>query len=942
MKPDTPKDLINPTTRMHASTEQRLLTLIEVLLRESTSHAQAADRLSLDSAMDGDLGLDSLSLTELLTRVEDDFGIALPDHALHAESPRALLELINTARGQPASSAAEPTPMPGATRRQTPDNAATLTQALQWHLQAHPERLHILLYGEADQPEPLNYAELWQGAGRVATGLLEHGVQPGDRVALMLPTGRGYFFSFFGALLAGAVPVPIYPPARLSQLEEHLRRHGRILANAGARILITVPEAHRVARLLGIQAGTLQHVLSWEDLDSAESETTPISRAANNIAFLQYTSGSTGDPKGVTLTHAQLLANIRAMGDAVGASSSDVFISWLPLYHDMGLIGAWLGSLYYGMPLVVMSPLHFLARPSRWLNAIHQHHGTLSAAPNFGYELCLSKIRPEEIEGLDLSSWRWAFNGAEPVSATTLQGFARRFASYGFRSTAQAPVYGLAEAAVGLAFPPPGRGPRIDRIQREPFMTSGKALPAADSESDSLSLVACGRPLKGYRVRAVDPAGQQLPERREGRLEFQGPSATSGYFNNSAATRKLMHDGWLDTGDRGYLADGELYITGRIKEMIVRGGRNIWPYELEQAVASVPGIRRGCVAAFPSADPASGTERLVLLAETRETSPQVLQDLRCAIQAKLSDLLGMPADEILLAPPHTVLKTSSGKIRRGALRDLYAQGRLGQGPRTVPWQVLRILFSGARLGLQRNTRRGIETLYAGWAWLVFCTLTPIVWLSVVLLPGMDWRWRAIRLAIRLLRRLIGVPLRVEGQQNLPAPDQPCVLVANHASYLDALVLIDALPRNLIYVAKRELKDRFFARIFLQRLDTLFVERFDTRRSALGAEAFAPRLRAGQSLVFFPEGTFQSEPGLMAFRSGAFVAAAEAATPVIPITIRGTRRLLPAGVWRPRHCRLEAIISAALKPSGNGWQAAVQLREDARQAILREVDEPDLG
>ncbi len=921
---------------------ERLLTLIAGLLRESQSQTRVTDQLNLDSHMARDLGLDSLSLTELLTRVEEQFAVALPDHALLAETPRALLDLINSARGQPQSAAAESVPMPGATRQQAPTQAATLMQALEWHLQTHPERLHILLYGEEGKPEPLDYAALWQGAGRIAGGLLAHGIRSGDRVAIMLPTGRGYFYSFFGILLAGAVPVPIYPPTRRSQLEEHLRRHGRILANAGACILITLNEALGVARLLGTQAGTLRHILSWEDLATAESAKSSVIRTANNLAFLQYTSGSTGDPKGVMLTHAQLLANIRAMGKAVDASSSDVFVSWLPLYHDMGLIGAWLGSLYFGMPLVVMSPLRFLARPSRWLQAIHQHHGSLSAAPNFAYELCLSKIRPEEIEGLDLSSWRWAFNGAEPVNATTLERFARRYARYGFRSSAQTPVYGLAEAAVGLAFPPPGRGPRIDRIQRETFMTSGKAIPSLSEESASLSLVACGRPLEGYRVRAVDAAGKIQPDRQEGRLEFQGPSATDGYFNNSAATHKLIHDGWLDTGDRGYLADGEIYITGRIKEMIVRGGRNIWPYELEQTAASVVGIRRGCVAAFPAADLASGTERLVILAETRETSPQALQDLRLAIQAKLSDLLGMPADEILLVPPHTVLKTSSGKIRRAALRDLYEQGRLGQGPKKVSWQVLRVVLSGAALGLQRTTRRLVETLYASWAWFIFCSLVPPVWLAVVLLPRPDWRWRGIRLAIRVLRRLIGVSLRLEGLENLPPPGRPCVLAANHASYLDALVLIEAVPRNLVYVAKRELQDRFFSRLFLQRLDTLFVERFDTRRSARGAETFAPRLRSGQSLVFFPEGTFQQEPGLLSFRSGAFVAAVEAATPVIPITIRGTRKLLPAGIWKPRRTKLEAIISPALPPTGNGWQAAVQLREATRQAILREVDEPDLG
>ncbi|MDJ0806644.1 MAG: AMP-binding protein [Gammaproteobacteria bacterium] len=928
-------------TQSQQMAADRMLALIEGLLRESASHAQAAEHLTLDSSMERDLGLDSLSLTELLTRVEDEFGVALPDRALLAESPRALLELLNAARGEPSGLVNEPTPLPGETDRQAPEGSSTLIQVLDWHLQAHPDRLHILLYGDEDEPESISYADLWQGACRMAAGLQTRGVEAGDRVAIMLPTGRGYFFSFYGILLAGAVPVPIYPPARPSQLEEHLRRHGRILANAGTRILISLPEAQGVARLLQAQAGTLQHILDWRALLGTDSYHSPVTRSAGNLAFLQYTSGSTGDPKGVMLTHAQLLANIRAMGKAVDATSSDVFISWLPLYHDMGLIGAWLGSLYFGIPLVAMSPLRFLARPSRWLRAIQRHHGTLSAAPNFGYELCLTKIRPEEIEGLDLSSWRWAFNGAEPVNAVTLERFTRRFAPYGLRAKVQAPVYGLAEAAVGLAFPPPGRGPRIDRIQREPFMTDGTAIPA-EGESDSLSQVACGQPLEGYQIRVVDQHGQPLPERQEGRLEFQGPSATRGYFNNPQATRELIHAGWLDTGDRGYLAAGEIFVTGRIKEMIVRGGRNIWPYELEQTVAGVPGIRRGCVAAFPATDPATGSERLVVLAETRETSSDGLARIRTAVQTQASNLLGLVPDEIILAPPHTVLKTSSGKIRRADLRTRYEEDRLAQGPKRVAWQVLRLVSSSVKLGLLRNARRLNETLYAGWAWCVFGLLVPPVWLSVVALPRLTWRWRAIRLAIRILRRLIGVELAVRGIQQLPPKDQPWVLTANHSSYLDALVLIDALPSDPVYAAKQELEEGFFARVFLQRLQTLFVERFDTRRSAVGAEAFAPRLRAGQSLVFFPEGTFQREPGLLPFRSGAFLAATEAAVPVVPVIIKGTRELLPAGTWKPRRVRLEAIIKQPLLPAEKGWSAAVHLREETRRVILDTLEEPDLG
>ncbi|HEU0201848.1 MAG TPA: AMP-binding protein [Burkholderiaceae bacterium] len=303
-----------------------------------------------------------------------------------------------------------------------------------------------------------------------------------------------------------------------------------------------MPEAMVVARLLQARVPGLRHVITPQQLaagDTARTDSdsfTPVLLSGEDIAFIQYTSGSTGSPKGVVLTHANLLPNIRAMQQAVAASPRDVFVGWLPLYHDMGLIGAFLGSLYVGFPLVVMSPLAFLAKPERWLRAIHRYRGTLSAGPNFAYELCLKRIDDAALAGLDLSSWRLAFNSAEAVSPDTVLRFAQRFARYGLRPEAITPVCGLAEAAVGLLFPPLGRGPLIDRIDRETFARAGRAIPAA-GDTNAQRFVACGRPLAGHTIRIVDDAGREVGERIEGRLEFKGPSATQGYFRNPSETR---------------------------------------------------------------------------------------------------------------------------------------------------------------------------------------------------------------------------------------------------------------------------------------------------------------------------------------------------------------------------------------------------------------------
>ena len=290
------------------------------------------------------------------------------------------------------------------------------------------------------------------------------------------------------------------------------------------------------------------------------------------------------------------------MGAALNATSADRVVSWLPLYHDMGLIGCWLGSLYYGAPALIMSPLAFLADPARWLWAIHDHRATISAAPNFTFEFCLKSIDEPRISGLDLSSLRAVLNGAEPVSAITIGRFTERLSVFGFRPGMMAPVYGLAENAVGLAFPPIGRPPVINRIDRRALDRSGIARIAETEGADAVALVACGRPLPHHQIRVVDDVGQEAPDRHEGRLQFKGPSATKGYFQNPEKTHALFDGDWLETGDRGYIAAGDVFITGRIKDLIKRAGQNIYPQELEEAIGSLDGARKGCVAVFPTLD----------------------------------------------------------------------------------------------------------------------------------------------------------------------------------------------------------------------------------------------------------------------------------------------------------------------------------------------------
>ncbi len=922
-------------------TADALLALIARLAGE-LHPGREPPRIALDSRLDHDLGLDSLTRIELFVRVERDYGVALSEQALtDVESPRDLLRALESAAPLAGAAAASAPPVapPAAATIPSPERVDSLVALLDWHVQSHPDRIHIHLLGEGDAEEAISYGALAREARVVAAGLRARDLRPGETVAIMLPTGRDYFASFFGVLLAGGIPVPIYPPARAAQIEEHLRRHARILASARCVLLITVPEARTLAQLLRLPVESLRAVVSVAELAGARVETLRALPSARDIALLQYTSGSTGNPKGVILTHANLLANIRAMGTAARADSTDVFVSWMPLYHDMGLIGAWLGSLYHAAPVVVMSPLAFLARPERWLWAIHRHRATLSGAPNFGYELCLKRIEDRALEGLDLASWRMAFNGAEPVSPETLTRFYDRFAPYGLRPGTLAPVYGLAESSVGLTMPPPGRAPVIDRIAREPFTREGRAVPATPGDRNALRFAGCGQPLAGHEVRIVDELGHELPERAEGRLEFRGPSATSGYYHSPEETARLFHDGWLDSGDLAYLAAGEVFITGRIKDIVIRAGRNIYPHEIEEAVGDIPGVRKGCVAVFGSANPANGTERLVVLAETRATDAAEHERLRAAIQRAALDLTGAPADVVVLAPPHSVLKTSSGKVRRAASRELYEQGALG----TVPpsWrQYLRLVRAGLRPQTRRARRLALDALFGAWMWCLFAAVAPLAWTIVALGPRPAWNQRVIRLLARVLIRLAALPLRVEGLERLPPP--PYVAVVNHASYSDGIVLTAVLPPPHHYVAKREFVGRFIARRFLAGIGAHFVERFDRKQGVADARQVARAARAGQTLVYFPEGTFTRAPGLRPFLLGAFTAAAEAGVPVVPVTLRGTRSLLRGEQWRPHRHALEVIISPPVRPDGHDWSAAVRLRDAARAEILRHCGEPDLA
>jgi len=970
-----------PTTQIDGSAlRARVLEVVRQLLMELGSQG-ALPLLGLKSNLDRDLGLGSLERVELVARLESEFGVRLPDlAAAQASTTEDLAALIDGSSSNGDAvvetvsafrAAVETQKLHYEAEARTVFAAETLNEVFRFRAMHDGNRVHLDITEDTESGEKnvaLSFADLYAAGQRCAEHLARIGVPPGGRVSLMLPTSRAFFVSYAGILLAGAVPVPIYPPFRADRIEEYASRQSAILNNAEVCLLLTFRRAEAVAKLLKPRVRSLEHVFDAERfLDEADKAPPPSPgalpadlrgtriRKASDIALLQYTSGSTGNPKGVTLTHANLLANMRAIGEAVQLTPDDVGISWLPLYHDMGLIGAWLTLLHFGTPVAVMSPLAFLTRPERWLQAFHKHRGTIAAAPNFAYELCVRKIADRDIQGIDLSSWRAALNGAEPVNPETLERFAERFENYGFRRTSQLPVYGLAEASLAVTVPPLERGPLVDRIDRETFTSQGRAVPVED-ETVAISFVSSGSPVPNHEVRIVDDQGEEVTDRTEGFLWFRGPSATRGYFNNPEATERLFPLGaagndefaWVNTGDRAYRAGGEIYVTGRVKDIIIKGGRNLYPHEVEELAGRASGIRKGCIVAFGLKDEGSGTEKLIVVAESREKESRAKAKITASMTQHVTQGLGLPPDRVELIPPGSIPKTSSGKLRREETKQLYLAGTLSA--RKAPaWLQM------ARLGTASTARTAGQSLSAAlrrvWEIIrgIYFSFLFIAWIIpswAIVLFYKDERaaGRYTSAALKILFALAGSRVRVVGKENMEFCG-PKIFVANHGSYFDVLPLMLGLGVPYRFVAKREVLDMPFIGTFLKKMGHLSFDRTKTGARRQAAQQIEDVLRAGDCVFVFPEGTFVREDGIRPFQLGAFKAAVDTGTPLVPVSLTGSRNFLRDGTFLPNPGNVTITLSPPIypRPAGNSqtanWQELVRLRDASREAIARFSGEP---
>ncbi|MFI2473117.1 fatty acyl-AMP ligase [Nocardia xishanensis] len=526
----------------------------------------------------------------------------------------------------------------------------------------------------ADHEFAWRHHDLALAAGRAAAALADAGVRAGDRVVLSLPTSPEFVTAFFGALTLGAVPTAVATPGGFGSAELFYEKFHRLLAYLEPRAVVAGATVLAAAQLpagaTGIDGAELHAVAGSPD----GPVLAPRLPEPGDLAFIQATSGSTGTPKGVQITHANLAANCEQIALAASMGPGDTWVGWLPLHHDMGLIGGFLTPMFRGIDAVLMPPSRFLRSPGDWLRAVGKYGGTFTAAPNFAYGYAAARVTDEELAGVDLSSWRFLFCGAEPIHPPTVQRFVDRFSAWGLPPDALVPCYGMAEASLAVTVARPHAPVAYDSVSRRALTGSGVALDVPDDDPDAMQIVDCGEPVLGTEVRIVDGDGTPCGADTVGRIQFRGPSTTVGYFQLPGATAAASEGGWWDTGDIGYLRAGRLRVTGRQKDLIIIRGANYLPTDFEIAAEQVDGVRLGGVAAVGHADAAGLSEELHLIVET-SLAPGEHDALRRAVRVAVSKRTGVLAADVRVVPPRSIPKTTSGKVQRAEARRLFIDRR---------------------------------------------------------------------------------------------------------------------------------------------------------------------------------------------------------------------------------------------------------------------------
>ena len=539
--------------------------------------------------------------------------------------------------------------------------------------QAPEQELAILIHsGQPDQR--ITTRQFFHNASGYARAILHAGILPGEVVILILNREEDLLHAFFGAILAGAIPA-IMPYLTEKLAAEHYRQSlAALMETTRPAAVITYPQFISEVETAAGGSASLRSIITTQQVlpvDEISLDHLPgLLRTPQDVVLLQHSSGTTGLQKGVALSHAAVLNQIESYTRALRLDKTDVVVSWLPLYHDMGLIAGFILPILSRIPLVLMSPFDWVRAPYRLFQAVSRYHGTLTWLPNFAFNFCAQKIRDRDLVGIDLSSWRAVINCSEPIHASSHRQFVERFAPYGFRPQAIATSYAMAENVFAVTQSGIGAPVATDPVNSRKFITEQLAEPASE-EDEALIMVSSGRPIDGTRVRIIDPYGADLLERTIGEIAIQSNCMLTGYFNRPDLTHKAFLDNWYLTGDLGYLAGGELYVTGRMKDLIIVGGKNIYPQDIERLASEVPGVHAGRVVAFGVYSEAAGTEEVALLAEADTVELHQRQAIADQIRSNVNQGSDIALRYIEILERGWLLKTSSGKMARGANREKY-------------------------------------------------------------------------------------------------------------------------------------------------------------------------------------------------------------------------------------------------------------------------------
>jgi fatty-acyl-CoA synthase len=547
------------------------------------------------------------------------------------------------------------------------------------------------------RPTDWSFAEVCQETRRIGAYLRALGMSKRDRLALVLASPEDFVLSFLGAISAGVMPVPMYPPLALGRMDNYIDRAVGILRVSGAKVLLTTKELFPVLRPVLSRVPTLRRLMDVETLRQMTDiqEMSDVQTQPDEPCFLQFTSGSTSAPRGVVVTHRNLIANARAIIKSVEIDpDSDRAVSWLPLYHDMGLIGFVIVTLVAQMPVVFIPTIAFVKHPGVWMETVHKYRGTITFGPNFAFDLAAKRALKSARIKPDLSCLRVLGCGAEPINPKTMERFLSAFEPWGLNPNALMPCYGMAEATLAIAFDHLHRPVRKLVIDRQAYESRNIALPLSNGDRSldpkrRFELVSCGRTFPDHEIRIVDEEGNTLPEGRVGEIVFRGPSVTPGYFRNADASRKMLKGGWLHTGDLGFILYGDLFISGRQKDLVIINGRNYPPQAIEWVVEEVAGIRKGSVVAFSVEG--DSTEKLIIIAETNVTNNTPLAQ---AVSEQVRSAFSLSVDKVVLVGRGSIPKTSSGKLQRRRTKALFEGGFLEHGDSSLTAASTESLFLG--------------------------------------------------------------------------------------------------------------------------------------------------------------------------------------------------------------------------------------------------------